>query len=539
MESNFKFQISNFKLLAAACVLTLFLSASCAEKQTLEKRLASPKHSTVKSALTDMWRTGDVQNIAAVVSLLDKKEFAEDAAFALNNLDSSAVDKIVLSGLRPYENMSGRLFYLYLASKKRPVKEIAWQLNRAKFKDDISWMLALMIEARTTGSPAALNEGFKTLEKLDTCDCPAAAREFFLLAGEKGGIDFYSNLEKFGKEHPDLKPVVIWAMHKIKPAMKIKIDASDRVIKSNPYWVKRGNAPVMPAIPGTFKSVHTANPDILTANGMIYFYYRGGDGNDRIALATAAESSFNGGNFTDYPRNPIVGIGNNSFDDLAALDPATVFFRDHVLLYYSGLGKKGIDAVGLATSKDYYTFAKYKKNPVLTGRAPEVVLKEGIIYMYYVMPNEYSGYSIYLATSNDGYNFTPFGSAPVFNYGPGREWDSKSVTVPRIREKNGVYYMFYAGDDKYRDYPAYFGLAFSYDLIHWYRSTQNPVFSRGKKGAWDDGGVWFPEVFPHNKKLYLYYEGWGGGESHEKEYGPGGHSQIGLAVSGYDLEDML
>jgi predicted GH43/DUF377 family glycosyl hydrolase len=292
-------------------------------------------------------------------------------------------------------------------------------------------------------------------------------------------------------------------------------------------------------VPGTFKSVHTANPDILTANEMIYFYYRGGDGNDRIGLATVAESAFNGNNFSDYPRSPLVDIGKNSFDDLAALDPATVYFKGQVFMYYSGLGKKGVDGVGLATSKDYYVFEKYKKNPVLAGRAPEVVLKDGIIYMYFVAVNEYGGYSIYLATSTDGYNFTPYGNAPVFNFGPGREWDSKSVTVPRIREKEGVYYMFYAGDDVYRDYPAYFGLAFSYDLVHWYRGTQNPVFSRGKRGAWDDGGIWFPEVFPHKSRLYLYYEGWGGGESHEKEYGPGGHSQIGLAVSEYSLEDML
>jgi predicted GH43/DUF377 family glycosyl hydrolase len=295
----------------------------------------------------------------------------------------------------------------------------------------------------------------------------------------------------------------------------------------------------MPSVNGTFKSVHTANPDILTTNDMIYFYYRGGDGHDRIAMASVPYNSFDGTNFNDYPRNPVINIGNDSFDDLAALDPAAVFFRDRVFLYYSGLGKKSNDSVGLATSKDFYNFTKAPRNPVITGRAPAIVLKEGIIYMYYVMPNEYNGYSVFLATSDDGYNFVKFGTVPVFTYGTGDAWDSRSVTVPRIREKDGVYYMFYAGDDRYRDYPPYFGVAFSYDLVHWYRSTQNPVFSRSKKGAWDDGGIWFPEVFPYKGKLYLYYEGWGGGESHEKEYGAGGHSQIGMAVSEYDLADML
>ena len=99
--------------------------------------------------------------------------------------------------------------------------------------------------------------------------------------------------------------------------------------------------------------------------------------------------------------------------------------------------------------------------------------------------------------------------------------------------------MMYCGDDKYIDYPAYFGLAFSYDLVNWYRSTQNPIFSRSKKGNWDDGGIWYAQIFKYKKKWYLWYEGWGGGESHETEYGPGGHSQIGLAIFDGEIEDLL
>ena len=132
-----------------------------------------------------------------------------------------------------------------------------------------------------------------------------------------------------------------------------------------------------------------------------------------------------------------------------------------------------------------------------------------------------------------------FGGKPVFTYGAEGSWDSRSVTTPRIVERDGIYYMIYCGDDRYLDYPPFFGLAFSYDLVNWYRSSQNPVFSRGAKGAWDDGGIWFGEAFPYKDKWYLYYEGWGGGESHEKEYGPGGRSQIGMATSLVAIEDML
>ena len=85
----------------------------------------------------------------------------------------------------------------------------------------------------------------------------------------------------------------------------------------------------------------------------------------------------------------------------------------------------------------------------------------------------------------------------------------------------------------------YFGLAYSYDLINWHRGFKNPVFSRSAKGAWDDGGIWFGQMFEYRNKWYLYYEGWGGGKSHEDEYGGGGRSQIGLATGEFDIKDLL
>lgn len=519
-----------------AAIFILVLPVSCAYKPTLEDRLNSKDTATVRAALADVWRTGEANNLAFLVSLLDNNLIMEDAAIALSRLQTTAVDHLILRGGVDTFKTRGELFYLYLVSKKRPLKSVVY-LGEWKLEDPVAELLLYMIEIRRDFLPLAWQRALPLLDNLDPYECPAIAREYVMLLGEKGNMDFYISLQKYGEKYPQLKTFTTWAMRKIKPDYKIKYDLVDRTIRENPYWKKQGDGPAMPSKPGTFKAWHTANPDILVENGMIYFYYRGGDGHDRMAVASVPYDSFDGANFVDYPNNPIIDIGKDAFDDLAVLDPAVVYFNKRVFLYYSGLGK-GDDSIGLATSKDFYNFKKYKK-PVLVGRAPEIVLKDGLLYMYFVKPNEYGGYSIYLATSRDGYNFTQYGNAPVFTYGEGHEWDSKSVTVPRIREKDGYYYMFYAGDDKYMDYPAYFGVAFSYDLVNWYRGTQNPVFSRGKKGEWDDGGIWYAEVFPYKNRLFMYYEGWGGAESHEKEYGQGGHSQIGLAVSDYSLEDML
>jgi hypothetical protein len=516
-------------------IFVLIMISSCAKQSTLEERLASKDKTVARAALFEIWRAEKNEYVMDMVNYLSDPELKDDAAFALAIIGNEIVDKIVINRMQNAADKTGYLYYTLLRQKTasdRAAAAIASGLKTVKINPSNA-PEQFLYDAAAGDYKNAVNvfEG--------ACEAGQGKKEFILLLGEKKYLPAYPFLEKLAKQIPEFKPYAVWAMRRIKPARGIIVNKPDRTITQNPYWKKYGYSPVMPTVAGTFKSIHTANPDILTANDLVYFYYRGGDGNDRIALATAPYSSFNGVNLADYPDNPIINIGKDSFDDLAVLDPATLIFKDKVFLYYSGLGRKGIDAVGLAVSKDRYVFEKYGKNPVITGRAPEVVLKDGVIYLYYVMPNEYSGYSIFLATSVDGYSFTRYGSGPVFGPGAGDEWDSKSVTVQRIREKDGVYYMFYAGDDKYRDYPPYFGVAFSYDLVHWYRGTQNPVFSRGKKGAWDDGGIWFPEVFPYKNKLYLYYEGWGGGESHEKEYGTGGHSQIGLAISDAELEDML
>ncbi len=510
-------------------IIFLLINTSCKNStETIEQKLLSNDTYKIKSAITDIWRLNKTEYIVNLADLLIKKEVREDAAFALSLLASDNVDMVVLNKMNIREDKTGHYIYFLLRKKKKPaiVNNIKKYLKFDEKNTDMAFLYWFLNDE--------YEKAAKIFNQIETLNL--IKKEFLIFTGNNKIKKLYSFLQEI--KDAQLLPVAKWAMNRISPETVIKYDFKDKVILYNPYWKKYEKNPVIPTIPDTFKSIHTANPDILVENRIIYFYYRGGDGNDRIAVATAPYDYFDGKTFADYPKNPIISIGKDAFDDLAVLDPAAVYFNKKVFLYYSGLGK-GDDAIGLATSDNFYDFVKYKNNPVLTGRAPEVVLKDGIIYMYFVLPNERMGYSIHLATSIDGYNFYRFSNNPVFTYGENGKWDSKTVTTPRIREVNGIYYMVYAGDDKYMDYPPYFGIAFSFDLINWYRSTQNPIFSRGEKRQWDDGGIWFAEVFPYKDKLYMYYEGWGGGESHEKEYGPGGHSQIGMAESGYKLEDML
>ena len=524
------------------CILT-FLIYGCSKQKTIDELINSANESEVNYAINEIWRLNKTEYTINLVNLLTNEKYKIKAAFALSFLNSETIDKIIYNNLnKNLKNADGFLFYFFLVSKKRKIDNGILQFIRNNFSElkDRNSFIAYMLFSRTIDKKY-IRDLIDFLSKNQINFDTAIEKELLLLIGEEKFKITENEIKKIFSQKKYLKPFIIWAENRLNPKKMIKVDKVDRIITENNYWKKYEKNPVIPTVSGTFKSVHTANPDLIVHNSTIYLYYRGGDGNDRIAVATVPYEYFDGIKFIDYIGNPVIDIGKKSFDDLAVLDPATIYFNNKLFLYYSGLGTVKPDSIGLAVSNDFFHFAKAKKNPVLKGRAPEVLQKDGVIYLYYVLFNTRQGYSIYLATSRDGYNFTEFTKSPVFEYSPDEnEWDSKTVTTPRIIEKDGVYYMVYAGDNRYLDYPPYFGIAFSYDLINWYRSTQNPIFSRGKKGEWDDGGIWFAQIFEYKNKWYMWYEGWGGGEAHKNEYGRGGHSQIGLAIcDSYGIEDML
>ena len=246
------------------------------------------------------------------------------------------------------------------------------------------------------------------------------------------------------------------------------------------------------------------------------FYVGKKNKKDGIGIATSPKEGFDGTCWTDDPRNPIIAPGKpGSFDSEHCVDPACLVWNSKFYLYYSALGD-GPDSLGLAISDDGLNFVKEEK-PVMVGRAPEVVLKDGVIHMFYSMDNPKGGYEFYLATSKDGKHFIEEG--PIF-IPSDKGWDSKSLVTPRIFYENEVYVMAYAGDAEEKDYPTNFGFAFSKDLKKWKRYQDNPVFSSGAADSWESKAIWYPEILKVNDTYYMWYEGYNGK-----------CSQVGLATS--------
>jgi predicted GH43/DUF377 family glycosyl hydrolase len=318
-------------------------------------------------------------------------------------------------------------------------------------------------------------------------------------------------------------------------------------------WTRHADNPVVPVVPGTWKSSWTANPDIFALGADYLFYYRGQgpDLKDRIGVMTVEKERFDGRSFVDHPENPLIDVGAaGEFDSKYVLDPAAVEVDGKVYLYYSGISGTRqesdlSDSIGLAVSADGYDFRKHDANPLMVGRAPEVVLLDGTLYMLY-SKSEGSGYfidapfQVYLATSQDGVHFTDHEVNPVLHTGGTGSWNSHTVTTPRVLLEDGVFYMMFAGDDTHCDFPKHFGLAASRDLVHWQECPSNPVYERGDAGSWDEGGIFFPTFIKVEGTYYMWYEGYGGGADRDKPFDKPGFSQIGLAtLSGTNLRDWF
>jgi predicted GH43/DUF377 family glycosyl hydrolase len=289
-------------------------------------------------------------------------------------------------------------------------------------------------------------------------------------------------------------------------------------------WKKHTGNPVVPVKPDSWRDGATMTADILTRGEQYYFYYTGkNEDADSIGLALANRKGFSGLEWIDVPGNPLISPGKpGSFDSKHCVDPAAVEFEGKLWLYYSAIGD-GPDRLGLAVSEDWRTFQKHP-DPILIGRAPEVLLKDGRLYLFYVLNHPKGGYEYHLAVSEDGFHFKQEG--PVFQ--PAEQgWDSLSLVTARIFLEDGVFIMSYAGDYKEKDYPNRFGVAFSRDLYTWKRYPGNPVMESLEQGTWESRAVWFPEILKHEDRYYMYYEG-----------NNGRFSQIGLATCDDPLPEI-
>ncbi|MBQ7269995.1 MAG: hypothetical protein IJS62_09155 [Bacteroidales bacterium] len=283
-----------------------------------------------------------------------------------------------------------------------------------------------------------------------------------------------------------------------------------------------------------------ANPGILrpeqTLDGRWWLMVRGGDGRQgHNGYFTQEAEGFNPlGGWQDHDANPTMPAGWWGEEDAStAIDPCGFTVDGTFYYYYKGIAKGGVNSVLVARTTDGKRFEKVLPIWKSDCGVADVGKWNGKYWLYvarriyfYEHPESSEG-----AVCCD-----------ILEPGGGPDnCDWYSINGGKMLYMDGKWFLFYQAGVCNPDFPGRIHVAWSDDLLH-FTKVQNPqpLFTRGPRGAWDQGAVWAPSVFEYGGTLYMYYEGWGvegAVTNRDRQYfrdGDGGHSQIGIAACSKD-----
>ena len=293
-----------------------------------------------------------------------------------------------------------------------------------------------------------------------------------------------------------------------------------------------------------WRAIHVANAAILspeeTSDHKWRIYIRGSgktpDYHDQIGILYQDTIGFSPyGPWLEYENNPVLKYGlPGDYDEKNLLDCAPVVGANNdVYFYYKAVKYDGSHSMAGAKSTDGgFTFQKFDSNPLLDRGINDVIYHDQKYYLYFGQTTN-NKLETNLKITSDPESVADADMIKVLPAGGGPDnFDSKSVHGTRIFKLQNKWYMIYQGSDTFIDFPDRFHAAYSDDLIHWTKVDNDfPLMTRGSLGDWDQGGIWYGEVFEYKDSLYMLYEGWGCyciPEDRDTPYFPG-NSRTGIA----------
>jgi predicted GH43/DUF377 family glycosyl hydrolase len=94
---------------------------------------------------------------------------------------------------------------------------------------------------------------------------------------------------------------------------------------------------------------------------------------------------------------------------------------------------------------------------------------------------------------------------PVVEPGSRGSWDERGVADPYAIRVNGVFYLYYLGQDRARRQRL--GVARSTDGVTWEKLRTNPILELGEAGAFDESGLGEPAVWRSHGRYWMLYTG--------------------------------
>ncbi|MGC8890840.1 MAG: hypothetical protein ACP5PC_09170 [bacterium] len=212
---------------------------------------------------------------------------------------------------------------------------------------------------------------------------------------------------------------------------------------------------------GDFDSKEVDCASIIVKDNIFYMFYAGWDGKvNRIGIAKSEDLIHweRIGLILDIEERGSWGSGSISGPYIYHEDGTFYLFY----VGFPKIGyENGPGAVGLATSKDLVNWIKHPSNPILKNvpggpwergglYKPCVIKVDDLYYLFYnAKDREESPWHerIGLAFSKDFLYWEKYKGNPVLDNGPEGTWDSITVGDPYIVKFDDTWYMFYYGFD--------------------------------------------------------------------------------------------
>ncbi len=226
------------------------------------------------------------------------------------------------------------------------------------------------------------------------------------------------------------------------------------------------------------------------------------------AVGTIGYAESNDGIHWHYPVNyPVLTHGQaGAWDDYSVGVGAVIKEGTIYKMYYNGFqDQNGEWDIGLAASADGIHWTKYL-NPILTPNAVEnqiivssVINVNSKYYLYYTIRN-YPYYSIGVATSSDGINWTKNPANPVLS--PDAVWEGTGIFYPSVIYDAGQFKMVYMNAD-----ADGFGFAYSNDGVNWQKDSNNPFFTPKMISSKWANEIAYPDFHKIGNHYSIYYTG--------------------------------
>ncbi len=280
-------------------------------------------------------------------------------------------------------------------------------------------------------------------------------------------------------------------------------------------WTKRAVNPVMDVgEPGSWDDNHVNMPSIHFDGSTYKMWYGGYDGtNYQIGYATSNDAE----NWVKESNNPVLSLGlSGEWDDYHVSDMDVLFNGTEYKMWYSGHDGTNYK-IGYATSNDGINWVKHGGNPILSlgssgswedeGVSSPSIFYDGFSYKMWYTGFDGANRRIGYATSSNGINWTKYAGNPVINLGSSGAWDETDSYHPNVIFEDGLYKLWYAGDDGVN---WGMGFATSYDGINWIKSKINPILKSGPVGTWNDDRIYCPTIIKNGTAYRMIFSGYDG-----------------------------